>query len=382
MRAGEAPCLRQFQYGRSWRNLVDVFLILSTSRRHRVQCGTARRGALWQALLVALHFPPLVQKLFPQRWGGAIATVHSSSHKPLQPVEWLCPGPGQEHTPALQWGLLGWQPPAATRQQAGRDHNVLNCSCCLGKRCVIEASVGSRHGQAKLGLLRGYRGAGDNPFILLAPCGVTYVGCKPALLAPNHTWEVWSQTQEVQLLFPQTFLDLFPMQPPSRVHAGALAFPTQGKISRCPPLVFPQTAGCGRGRLGAARVPSPGGNPKSGVWPGFREGGGRADLRLFLSAVGVRRTGLREAGGAVPGSAGHVPGLGGVSQGRCPGGAGGVRQPETWLKLLWGSLGSERLSWKKPHRLCRALVWHPEFFARTGPVNVRGELGPELTAGV
>lgn len=55
--------------------------------------------------------------------------------------------------------------------------------------------------QTKLGVSGGYHGAGDNPFILLVPCGMTYVRYKHALLGQSHIWEVWYKTQKIQLLF-------------------------------------------------------------------------------------------------------------------------------------------------------------------------------------
>lgn len=59
--------------------------------------------------------------------------------------------------------------------------------------------------------------------------------------------------------------------------------------ARRPPGRAPRRPGAGSGRLGAAMVPSPGRNPKSRVWTGFRE------VAEGSIALGVRRTDLRAA---------------------------------------------------------------------------------------
>lgn len=199
----------------------------------------------------------------------------------------------------------------------------------------------SRHTQTKPGVSGGHHGAGDDPFIFLLPCGVTHARRKPALPGQSHTWEVWYKTPEDSTTFwHRHSLTFSPRNLPLRCAQGHLSSPggtefpgarlcffcfttlalrltwTKPKPSqgggkgqarfsgdlRLPACGRrggarrprgPALPALGRGRSGAAMVPSPGRNPKSGAWPGFREVGEPA--RACPRCHSARRAGNRAA---------------------------------------------------------------------------------------
>lgn len=112
-------------------------------------CGAAlsHRWVLWEALFVALHFSPLAQKLFPHRWDTAVATVPDCSRESPQPMGWLCPGPGQNHTQALR-------DEASSKKAATSREGEFSSCCCLGHHRGLEDAMESwLRQQTELGVI-------------------------------------------------------------------------------------------------------------------------------------------------------------------------------------------------------------------------------------